>query len=484
MRTSTTTRAPCASGPPAARSASWWCGRSTPPAPPCGWWSSTRPSASSATPPASSCSPAGSSRRSAASTRSSPAPCPSPTSIPATGSTSRPTLAGGHNFGEAAILPALDQGTKNTYMTIRAVDSAAGHGLLDGHPGGAAGARDPRAGAARHPARRALRHPPRLLRQGHLHLRHPGRPALLADLLPRATSAGSSTSSTTRTPCARSTPSWPRSQPEDAIFESNRWNDLVSLSDRRRRPIPAIRPGRLPLPAADQPGLPGAGPAAPSAGPSLQPGEHRAAGQRRDRARHRPQLGGDRQGGDRRRLRAAHRNAAGLPPAARRPPCRPRAGRPRCATPTATASRPPTRATTPGRWRCVSRRATSTRCWCAATPATATPQNRRFVRFTDYTLDGAARNTYFYASRELSNQLTMSALRPIVGPVKLVNAAPAEAPGIGRVMVTIAKQPDRRHATGCASSSTATCRAKPSARCSSTAPPARTTRSACAPCRW
>ena len=65
-------------------------------------------------------------------------------------------------------------------------------------------------------------------------------------------------------------------------------------------------------------------------------------------------------------------------------------------------------------------------------------QNRRFVRFTDYTLDGAARNTYFYGSRELSNQLTMSAMSPIVGPVKLVNAAPAEAPAIGRVTISIA----------------------------------------------
>ena len=66
------------------------------------------------------------------------------------------------------------------------------------------------------------------------------------------------------------------------------------------------------------------------------------------------------------------------------------------------------------------------------------PANRRFVRFTDYTLDGAARNKYFYFSKELSNTLLMSDKSSVVGPVKLVNAAPAEAPGIGRVLVSIA----------------------------------------------
>ena len=63
--------------------------------------------------------------------------------------------------------------------------------------------------------------------------------------------------------------------------------------------------------------------------------------------------------------------------------------------------------------------------------------NRRFVRFTDYTLDGAALNTYFYYSKELSNTLAVSAASPVIGPVKLVNAAPAEAPGIGRVNTMI-----------------------------------------------
>jgi hypothetical protein len=66
--------------------------------------------------------------------------------------------------------------------------------------------------------------------------------------------------------------------------------------------------------------------------------------------------------------------------------------------------------------------------------------NRRYVRFTDYTLDGAARNTYFYGSRELSSALTMSAMSAIVGPITLVNSAPAEAPGIGRVTVAVANK--------------------------------------------
>jgi hypothetical protein len=63
--------------------------------------------------------------------------------------------------------------------------------------------------------------------------------------------------------------------------------------------------------------------------------------------------------------------------------------------------------------------------------------NRRFVRFTDYNLDGAATNMYFYFSKELSNTLAVSGASPVVGPVKLVNAAPAEAPGIGRVITLV-----------------------------------------------
>jgi hypothetical protein len=56
-----------------------------------------------------------------------------------------------------------------------------------------------------------------------------------------------------------------------------------------------------------------------------------------------------------------------------------------------------------------------------------------FVRFTDYTLDGAAKNFYFYYGIELTNQLKISGRSPIAGPVKLINTSPAEEPVIKKV---------------------------------------------------
>jgi hypothetical protein len=56
-----------------------------------------------------------------------------------------------------------------------------------------------------------------------------------------------------------------------------------------------------------------------------------------------------------------------------------------------------------------------------------------YVRFTDYTLDGAALNRYFYYAAELSEELKFSPRSPIAGPVQLVNAYPAEAPAIRSV---------------------------------------------------
>lgn len=55
------------------------------------------------------------------------------------------------------------------------------------------------------------------------------------------------------------------------------------------------------------------------------------------------------------------------------------------------------------------------------------------VRFTDYTLDGAARNTYFYYAVEMSEQMRLGERSPIVGPIRLVNSYPAEAPVIRKV---------------------------------------------------
>lgn len=55
------------------------------------------------------------------------------------------------------------------------------------------------------------------------------------------------------------------------------------------------------------------------------------------------------------------------------------------------------------------------------------------VRFTDYTLDGAAKNIYFYYAMEMSDQLKLSPRSTIAGPVQLVNSYPAEAPAIRNV---------------------------------------------------
>jgi outer membrane protein assembly factor BamB len=64
--------------------------------------------------------------------------------------------------------------------------------------------------------------------------------------------------------------------------------------------------------------------------------------------------------------------------------------------------------------------------------------NTRWVRFTDYTIDGAAKNVYFYFAVELTNALKVSARSPIAGPVRLVNAAPPEAPVIRKVVAQLA----------------------------------------------
>lgn len=50
--------------------------------------------------------------------------------------------------------------------------------------------------------------------------------------------------------------------------------------------------------------------------------------------------------------------------------------------------------------------------------------------FTDFTLDGASDNFYFYGVRELGNQMQMSEFSKFQGPIKLVNTNPAEPPKI------------------------------------------------------
>lgn len=60
------------------------------------------------------------------------------------------------------------------------------------------------------------------------------------------------------------------------------------------------------------------------------------------------------------------------------------------------------------------------------------------VRFTDYLLDGAARDVYFYYAIEMSNDLKLSERSGVAGPVRLVNSFPAEPPVIRKVITQLA----------------------------------------------
>ena len=55
------------------------------------------------------------------------------------------------------------------------------------------------------------------------------------------------------------------------------------------------------------------------------------------------------------------------------------------------------------------------------------------IQFTDFTLDGAARNFYFYYAKELNNTMVISDASPITGPIQLVDTTPSEAPQIVRL---------------------------------------------------
>jgi hypothetical protein len=55
-------------------------------------------------------------------------------------------------------------------------------------------------------------------------------------------------------------------------------------------------------------------------------------------------------------------------------------------------------------------------------------------QFTDYGLDGASNAKYFYAVREINNQMKTSDYSEILGPISLVNTAPPIAPEIIKVI--------------------------------------------------
>jgi hypothetical protein len=54
--------------------------------------------------------------------------------------------------------------------------------------------------------------------------------------------------------------------------------------------------------------------------------------------------------------------------------------------------------------------------------------NTAYIRFTDYTLNGASRFLYFYSGAEVTNQLAVGPLSPFAGPVSILNVTPADAP--------------------------------------------------------
>ncbi len=61
-------------------------------------------------------------------------------------------------------------------------------------------------------------------------------------------------------------------------------------------------------------------------------------------------------------------------------------------------------------------------------------ENKHATKFTDFGLDGASNAKYFYAVREINNQMKTSPYSTILGPVSLVNTAPPTAPEIIKVI--------------------------------------------------
>jgi hypothetical protein len=64
--------------------------------------------------------------------------------------------------------------------------------------------------------------------------------------------------------------------------------------------------------------------------------------------------------------------------------------------------------------------------------------NTNKVRFTDYTLDGASNEVYFYYAMEMNEQLKLSDRSTIVGPVRLVNSIAADPPIVRKITTQLA----------------------------------------------
>lgn len=64
--------------------------------------------------------------------------------------------------------------------------------------------------------------------------------------------------------------------------------------------------------------------------------------------------------------------------------------------------------------------------------------NTTYVRFTDYTLNAASRNLYFYACAETTNTLIIGPLSAFTGPVSVLHTSPAEVPVIRSYSISTA----------------------------------------------
>lgn len=59
------------------------------------------------------------------------------------------------------------------------------------------------------------------------------------------------------------------------------------------------------------------------------------------------------------------------------------------------------------------------------------------IQFTDFTLDGASNDVYFYCAREIGNTMMMGDYSEITLPVRMVNAFPAEEPKITKTTIQL-----------------------------------------------
>lgn len=62
------------------------------------------------------------------------------------------------------------------------------------------------------------------------------------------------------------------------------------------------------------------------------------------------------------------------------------------------------------------------------------------VLFTDFTLQGTSENIFFYTVREIGNTMQMGDFSPVLGPVKLVNTNPSEAPEVKRALPVLSNK--------------------------------------------